>query len=574
MHLVDARRLTGPTHLSRHPLVVVEIGLADGESLDAAITAYRHELDRMRGALGADPGVELLVRPHRGGAIIAYSTPIDVMLAWAEASEWAGESAAEVLAGRGALSLEPKRSEVADILARDTSPQLLALAIEAKRRGVPLLWDDEIVSIGTGRGAIAYPRHALPQVAEVAWGAASAIPVALVTGTNGKTTSSRLLARMAREAGKRVALASTDGIAIGDQTLEQGDWTGPAAARIALRRTDVDLAVLETARGGILRRGLAVDTCDAALITNVSADHLGLYGIDDVAGMANVKAVVLHAVRPGGTAVLNAHDPLLVVLAAELTCEVTFFADLDGPADATARATIEAVLAGGGRAVVAEGGAIVALQGEQRTELLRVDEVPITFGGSARYNVQNVLGAVAMARALDLPAAAIAAGLRSFGMKDNPGRGQVVVRGGVTVVLDFGHNAEGVRAVLGFVDSLRGPDGRLWVAAASPGDRTAAEIEAVARAIHAAAPARVYVRDLPDYLRGRAPGEVPALFERAFTALGLAPDRLTQATSEVASLEQAFAVARPGDVIAVFVHLDGEAVHAFLDGLTRETENR
>ncbi len=565
MRLVDARRLTGPTHLSRHPLVVVEIGLDEGESLDAAIAAYRHELDRMRAALGADAGVELLVRPHRGGANVAYAAPIDVMLAWAEASEWAGLSAVELLADRGPLPLEPKRSEVADILARDTSPRLLALAAEARRHGVPLLWDDEMVSIGTGRGAIAYPRHALPGVDEVAWHATSAIPVALVTGTNGKTTSSRLLARIAREAGKRVALASTDGIEVGDEILEAGDWTGPGAARIALRRTDVELAVLETARGGILRRGLAVESCDAALVTNVSADHLGLYGIDDVTAMAEVKVVVLHAVRPGGTAVVNAHDPRLVALAAELTSDVTFFADLDGPADPAARATIASVLAGGGRAVVAEGGAIVLAHGAERVQLVPVAEVPITSGGAARYNVQNALGAVGLARALDLPDAAIAAGLRAFGMTDNPGRGQVVVRGGVSVVLDFGHNAEGVRAVLGFVASLRGPTGRLWVSAASPGDRTDTEIEAVARAIHAADPARVYLRDLPDYLRGRAPGEVPALLERTFTALGLSGDRLAHASSELASLEAAFAAAQAGDVIVVFVHLDVEAVRGFLD---------
>ena len=141
----------------------------------------------------------------------------------------------------------------------------------------------------------------------------------------------------------------------------------------------------------------------------------------------------------------------------------------------------------------------------------------------------------------------------------------MVVRGGVSVVLDFGHNAEGVRAVLGFVASLRGPTGRLWVSAASPGDRTDTEIEAVARAIHAADPARVYLRDLPDYLRGRAPGEVPALLERTFTALGLSGDRLAHASSELASLEAAFAAAQAGDVIVVFVHLDVEAVRGFLD---------
>ena len=280
--------------------------------------------------------------------------------------------------------------------------------------------------------------------------------------------------------------------------------------------------------------------------------------------MAEVKVVVLHAVRPGGTAVVNAHDPRLVALAAELAVHVTYFADLDGPADPAARATIEAVLGGGGRAVVAEGGVIVAAHGPARVALVPVAELPITFGGTARHNVQNVLGAEAMARALDLPDVAIAAALRAFAMKDNPGRGQVIERGGITVVLDFGHNAEGVRAVLTFVESLRAPEGRLWVSTASPGDRTDAEIEAVAQAIHAAAPAGVYARDLPDYLRGRAAGEVPAIFERKLASLGLTVDRLAHAPSELASLERAFAAAQRGDVIVVFVHLDEDPVHAFL----------
>ncbi|HSO34178.1 MAG TPA: Mur ligase family protein [Labilithrix sp.] len=564
MRLVDARRLTGPTHLARRPLVVVELALDEGEALADVVAIYRRELWRLRAARGFAPEVEVLVRAHRGGATVAYEAPIDVMLASAEASEWAALSAVEALAGRAALPLEPRRAEIAAILARDASPRLLALDDEARRRGVPLLWDDEIVSVGTGRGSKAFPRHELPAVADVAWDTVRAIPVALVTGTNGKTTSSRLLARMAREASLRVALASTDGIEVGSETLEDGDWTGPGAARIALRRDDVELAVLETARGGILRRGLAVETCDAALITNVSADHLGLYGIDDIAAMAEVKGVVAHAVRSGGTAVLNAHDPLLVALAPSLSCHVTFFADLEGDG-AAARPVIEAALARGGRAVVAEGGAVVAVQAGERVAIARIADLPITFGGAARYNVQNVLGAVATARALGLPDAAIAAALRAFGMEDNPGRGQVVVRRGITVVLDFGHNAQGVRAVMSFVASLRGPQGRLQVVTGSPGDRTDDEIEAVARAIHECSPARVYLRELGDYLRGRDPGEVPALFARAFRALGMPDARFVLASSEVDAVAQAFAAAAPGDVIVVLVHLDKAGVHAFLD---------
>ena len=573
MRLVDARRLTGPTHLARTPLVVVELALDAAEALDAAVAGYRRELVRMRAALGLSTDLELLVRTHHGGATLAYEAPIDAMLASAEASEWAALSAIEALAG-APLPLEPKRTEIETILAGEQNPRLLELAREARARNVPLLWDDEIVSLGTGRYAVSYPNHGLPELASIPWDLLGAIPIALVTGTNGKTTSSRLLARIATEAKLRVALASTDGIAVGTESLEDGDWTGPGAARIALRRTDVDLAVLETARGGILRRGLGVETCDVALITNVSDDHLGLYGIDDVAAMAQVKGVVARAVRAGGTAVLNAHDPNLVALACELSCHVTFFADLDGPPGAAldaARGVIEAALAKGCRVVVAEAG-FVAVRGsappglreDAPGPLVRVDDVPITFGGAARYNVENVLGAVAMAQALDLPREAILAALRGFGMQDNPGRGQIIERNGVTVVLDFGHNPQGVRAVMSLVASLRKPPGRLVVVTGSPGDRTDEEIEGVARTLYESRPDRVFVRELTDYVRGRAVGDVPALFQRTFRSLGMPEAAFAIAASEVDALERAFADAAPGDVIVVLVHLDKEAVQAFL----------
>jgi len=217
---------------------------------------------------------------------------------------------------------------------------------EATRRALPLLWDDEHVSIGEGSRSACWPRAALPDVADVPWQDLGAIPVALVTGTNGKTTSTRLLARMAREAGFRVGAASSDEISIGTQVVQNGDWTGPAAARIVLRDTGVDFAVLETARGGILRRGLAVESCDAALITNISDDHLGSYGVDDLAAMTRVKAVVADAVRPAGTVVLNAHDEKLVALASSLDRAVVFFANLDRD-DPAARAVIAGARARG-----------------------------------------------------------------------------------------------------------------------------------------------------------------------------------------------------------------------------------
>jgi cyanophycin synthetase len=361
-----------------------------------------------------------------------------------------------------------------------------------------------------------------------------------------------------------VGCTSTDGVIVGKETIERGDWTGPAAARTVLRHPDVELAVLETARGGILRRGLAIDDCDVALITNVSDDHLGGYGIDDVTAMTRVKGVTAEAVRPGGVVVLNAHDRNLVDFAERVAGRVTFFADLER-ADAAAAGVVEAHRARGGDAVLARGGAVWCASGARESTLMRIADIPITFGGGARYNVENALGVVAAALGLGLDRGAIERGLRAFGVVDNPGRGQLVEKDGVRVMLDFGHNPEGVRAVMQLVSTLRTANpGKLTVVSGCAGDRSDREIEDVARAIMEARPDRVFVRELSHYMRGRAPGEVPGLFRTAFRGFGLAESAFEVVSSEVEALRRTFEDAVAGDFVALLVHLDHDEVRGFL----------
>lgn len=558
MQFVEARRLTGPNLLAGRPLVIVEL-VPEGETRAAVERAYLVELDRMRAALGWSATPPVIVREHAHGVVIAYDAPIDVMLAHAEASEWAGQSAVEILAGRPGLPLEPKRTEIAAMFAAQTCHELLVLEAEARRRELPLCWDDDEVSLGSGPRSFTWPRTAVPSAID--WSAIGRIPIALVTGTNGKTTSTRMLARVVREAGLRSGNTSSDEVSVGEAVIDRGDWTGPFAARLVLRRTDVDVAILETARGGILRRGLAVNDCDVALITNVTEDHTGSYGIDDLAAMTQVKAVIARVARKA--VVLNARDPKLVALASELAVPVTFFADLDAPGADAAR---EVLAAHAGGKVVAQAGRIeVAAEGGWRA-LVRVDDVPLTFGGAARHNVENALGVAATALALGLPEDAVVRGLRGFTTKDNARRGEILERGGIKVVLDFGHNPEGVRAILKLAAALRErADGRMFVSIGTPGDRTLLEIGEMSRGIVAAGAAGVVAREMPGYLRGKQPGEVPALFERALREHGFAGPVAT-APDEVSSLELLLADARPGDVVVVLVHLEAEKVHALLGG--------
>jgi cyanophycin synthetase len=535
VRLVDSRRLFGPNVQLAAPAALVDVAWEDGEDPAAAVARWERTV---RAIL---PGARTAVRPYAGGAALAIAGELDELLALCDVNEWAAEFA-------GAT---PPTGELAAGVAAARDPGLRRLAAEARRRDLPLLVDDEQVSIGLGRRSLAFPRDALPAPDAVPWDALGRVPVGLVTGTNGKTTSARLAGRMAELDGIATGVASTEGVTLLGAVIAAGDYTGPDAARLVLRHPEVELAILETARGGILRRGLAVDGVDAALITNVADDHLGRYGVDDVATMVLVKAVVGHAVRPGGRVVLNGDDPHLATLT--FSAPVTRFSLRAG--------ACEWSIAGGA----------VAHRGRP---LVPIEEIPIAFGGAAPYNVANALGAAALASALGVSDEAIARGLRAFTAEDNPGRGNVLDVGGVKVVLDFAHNPEGVRAFLALAAGLRAPGARLLVVTAQPGDRRDEAIAAVAREVAAAAPARVVLHDLGGYLRGRAPGEVPALLraelERA-RVQPLEPIVIDEAPAEAAALERALGAARPGDLVVLFPLLDPPGVRAVIAAHTRVT---
>lgn len=287
------------------------------------------------------------------------------------------------------------------------------------------------------------------------------IPVAAVTGVNGKTTTSRLIAHIAREQGYKVGLACTDGTFIDDRRISGHDCSGPQSARSVLLNPYVELAVLETARGGILREGLGYDLCDVAVVTNIAAgDHLGHKGIDTVEALADVKATVVRAVHPDrGTAVLNADDSLTAGMASVCPGRVAYFAR------EAANPLVARTLAQGGRAAFVRDGQVVLAKGQDSEILLGLDAVPMTHGGVVRFQVENVLAAALAAAELGLPVDVIRRGLRTFdgGIAQAPGRFNVLEVDGATIIVDFGHNATAIRAVAEAVGDLPPHDRRLAV---------------------------------------------------------------------------------------------------------------
>ena len=575
MRTLDSRRLTGPNLHLDGPGAIAEVAFETGDDRTALISAWRRAVLAALAGLGWPQ--RLAVRLHedergRGGADLVFAAPPEALYLAADVNDWAVEAAVRAAEGGPPPDPGPLLARWRDEEARDRRPGLAALLREAAARDLPALTDDDSLSIGHGRYSVTWPMGQLPAVAAVPWASLRRVPVALITGTNGKTTTARLLARIARRAGFVPGNTSTDGMSVDERLLEAGDWTGPGAARTVLRHPDVELAVLEVARGGVLRRGLAVDRCDAAVITNVSDDHLGDHGVHDLRTMAQVKAVVASVVAPGGRVVLGADSPPLVELVASghrFPAPLVWFAlRADHPQIARHRTA-------GGEAWYMADGDLVRARGAAEDPLVAVAQLPFCFGGRAHHNVANALAAAALASALGLPDAAIVAGLRSFtsSVADNPGRANLARVGEVLVFLDFAHNPAGIRSLRDLLGALRGPH-RLMITMGVAGDRRDDDIREVARAVHELAPDQVRVRDLEDYLRGRARGEVPALLRDALLDLGMQDDAIREVASEVDVLREGVAWARPGDVVAILEHVERDEIQAELRRLGAIADTR
>jgi len=371
----------------------------------------------------------------------------------------------------------------------------------------------------------------------------------------------RLLAAVARAAGRLTGFSSTDTVTIGDETIDRGDWAGPAGARLVLRDRRVEFAVLETARGGILRRGLAATRASAAIVTNVGEDHFGEWGIHDVHSLAETKLVVGRAVLPGGRLVLNADDPVLVEMARTTSAPLMWISH-----EAASPVVWRHLEAGGDAAWVERGTIMLSFAGTS-CDVLPVADVPLTMRGAARHNVQNVLGVVALAAVAGLPLDAIRAGLRTFSNSpaDNPGRLNVYRFGDVTVLVDFVHNPHGMDAMAQLAAAL--PARRRLVVLGQAGDRDDDALRAFARSTWAMRPDRIVLKEMEAYLRGRAVGEASGVMEAEFRALGAPADRVTHAPSEYDAVRDALAWARDGDLLLLPTHAERERVLLLLDRL-------
>ena len=416
-----------------------------------------------------------------------------------------------------------------------------------------LIDPDETIHEGTLRAAItavtAAEKGALPTVVR------PRIPVASVTGTNGKTTTTRLLGHIGMTAGLVTAWSSTDGVVVQGETVEPGDYSGPAGGRLVLSTPGVQLGILETARGGILLKGVGISVNDVSVVTNVSADHLGLQGIDTVDQLAEVKAVVTKITKPSGWVVLNGDDPRVWAMRSGLKARPWVFSlDPDSPA------LRESFNLGGRAITVLDGDVVVLRPNSDPDHLAPIIDVPVTLSGLSEHNIANALAATAAALGLGLPREAVVKGLRTFAPDPlhNPGRMNVYslpLSGGgrTTVIIDLAHNEAGLEALLRVAEGLRPPGSAVHLGLGTAGDRTDEILQGLGELAGRRADSVSAVHK-SDYLRGRETDDLEAQLRIGLSRVGVA--EIDSYPSELEGLQGLVATADRGDVLAVMVHAD------------------
>ncbi|MCE3289720.1 MAG: cyanophycin synthetase [Caulobacter sp.] len=384
-------------------------------------------------------------------------------------------------------------------------------------------------------------------------GSKARIPIVAVTGTNGKSTVGRMVQAILRANGMTVGLTNTSGVYIDDERLNKADASGPKSARMILRDPTVDAAVLETARGGILREGLAFDRCDVGIVLNVAADHLGLHGIDTLEDLARVKSVVAETVGRRGLSVLNGDDPHTLRMARHAGGRVGYFTMRGAMA---MPANLQKHLAEGGLVASVEpsvgGGLLVLQDGETRIEVMQAGGIPATLHGAAGFNVQNALAAILAGYGLGVPMPVIRRALEGFRstFEQNPGRLNIHDVGGFRVILDYAHNPDALRAMGQLLERLRPKYNRIIGVASTPGDRRDQDIKEVG-GLAGQMFDRVIFRERPDG-RGRAAGDILAMLKQGALEAGVDAAKVDVQLCEYAAVDRALNLARRGDLVVVF----------------------
>ena len=560
MRLVEIRLLEGPNVYRLGPVVKIELAVGRRRTFYGERQPGRHALVRLGATVPAkawpDPIAAIVAWVRRlrsdygvrGGIAVHRSSDPGH---WIVTYPWTGAERARAIT-EAALAL-------AD---RDVSPSRTAQLTGHQERLVAR-WSARIEEASTTPPS--WIRDADRRV-----------PIVSISGTNGKSTVTRLITHILVTAGRRVGTTTSDGVLVDERMVDPGDWTGPGGAGMVLGRRDVEVAVLETARGGIVLRGVGYESNDVSVLTNVSSDHLDLQGIHTLPELAEVKSTVCRITKPDGWVVLNGDDPLVAAVRRRVRARVALFSTVPG-----GRGLVRRHVAGGGRGyVLRDGFDLYELDGDHEHKIVDVARVPITIGGIARHNVANVMAAAGAARGLGATIEQVRRGLVDFrpSSEHSPGRLNLFRLGQRVVIVDFAHNEAGISAVLDVAEGIAGgAAGRaapITAIVGTAGDRPDDTLRGIGR-IAAERAQRVAIKETQRYLRGRTRSSVVGEILAGIAAGGVKRESVpvyeTETEALRAELNGAAAAAagngaRPDSprVIVLMCHEDRDAVFDFL----------
>lgn len=537
--LEESRRLTGPNLWMDTSGAIIEANIYDYD-INLFIKQWTDIVKKLLLDVGWQ-NEKTYAKAFMDGANLVFSAPLDALYAATELNDYAYELTVNLIKN-GDYKINPIRvHKIKEAISDETNPRLLALKKAAYKNKKVFLSDDDEVSVGLGIHSQTWDVDDVPSPDDIAWDKIGDIPVVLITGTNGKSTTVRLTNEIFKAHGYSVGTTSTDFIKVGDEIIDRGDYSGPGGARAILRRNDVEAAILEVARGGILRRGLSINTASAACVTNVASDHLGQYGINTVQELAEAKFVITKAIHAANYVVLNADDDNVIEQALRINKNI-FWTSLD-PENELIKQT----------GCYLDGNEVKYNFNGKSKKLLNVEEMSFTFNGAARHNIYNALSAAALALSIGIPDESIIKGLKSFksDSSDNPGRSNIFNIKGAKILVDFAHNEHGMNAIIAMGQSIEAK--RKLVMVGHAGDRTDHDIEVLAEAAYQIKPDCVVIAEVPEYLRGRDPGELPHLFQKEFIKFGMEKKNIIKSKNSIQAVEKALEWMQEGDLLLLMV---------------------
>ncbi|MCH8126422.1 Mur ligase [candidate division KSB1 bacterium] len=557
LEIQDSRRLTGANLLSNEAGAILDVTIS-GYPIDEVVHLWQQQALHLLEGIGWIKE-QIFFRVFNQGASLSLSAPVDALYAATEVNEAAWNSAVANLQREDVVDYNLTVDQLKKTIDAEQNPDLIRLMDASQERGVCFLSDDETVSIGMGIGSKTWEVDEIPHPDKISWHKIHDIPLALVTGTNGKSTTVRLLASMLKSAGKIAGITSTDYIRVGEEIIDSGDYSGPGGARTLLRDDRVEVGVLEVARGGILRRGLGVPKADTAIVTNVAVDHLGQYGIDTLDDLIQAKLVVNRSLNSNGKLVLNADDEGIVRHAKTVKTPICWFSlDENNPV------IIDHLNNGGCVCTIKDNQMIYqSISGQEK--IVPINNIPIAMNGASKHNTANCLGAIGLAKSLQINRFAIVEGLTSFrgDLKDNPGRGNLFEINGAKIMIDFAHNVHGMSAIVDTVSSI--PAHRRLLLMGQAGDRTDEEIRALTQIAWQIHPDRIVLTDLPVYLRGREEGEVPMIIQKELIRLGSSAASIILTKTPLDGVKEAIDWAQEGDLLLLLILAQRNEVFEYLN---------